>query len=394
VTINFANIKVKNIHNFEKAEGSSVLGAPYDYDSVMHYRRNAFAINPDVATIITKNGAPIGQSVSASDQDVIDLRLMYQCLSGPRVLSSYNANLCTSDCKCWEEASGCNGNDDACRGDLKCENNMCVNGGGGNTGGGSGGCSDVPSGWKDSDGDSCQVYADNDWCEQYGDGYANDGKTANQACCSCGGGSNNGAVFMQLKNTQDPNLCIDVTYSSTTDGTSISHYPCHGGSNQLWFWDANRYLRSALDLNKCLVGAAGKTDQGTNLIINTCFANDDRFVWDYYTDSSLRPRNNAYQCIGPSPSEQAISGIYLMELQSCVGAPSLEWKGYVPSRRERSLQDDTCADSPPGWYDHFGDNCEWYAEGSNCEDFGSGRANFGKTANQACCACGGGPTAD
>jgi hypothetical protein len=400
VTINFANIDPKKVDpNFLKRQ-DNVLGAPYDFGSIMHYGRTDFAINPNIATITSKNGASFGQRDRASDQDIVDLRLMYQCLSGPRALNSYNANLCTSDCKCWEEASGCNGDDAACRGDLKCENNMCVKGGGGggSTGGGSGGCSDVPSGWQDSDGDSCQGYADNNWCEEFGDDFASDGKTANQACCTCGGGSNNGAVFIQLRNTQDSNLCIDVKYGSTTDGTAIFHSPCNtlnGGATQLWFFDANSYVRSAIDINKCLVGSGGFTDQGTNLIINTCFDNDDRFKWDYYTDSSLRPRNNINQCIGPSSSErEETSGYYLMELQSCVVSPSLQWGGYVPSRRERSLQDvdDTCADSPPGWYDHFGDNCEWYAAGNNCEDFGSRAANFGKTANQACCACGGGPT--
>jgi len=39
---------------------------------------------------------------------------------------------------------------------------------------------------------------------------------------------------------------------------------------------------------------------------------------------------------------------------------------------------------PLGWYDTFGYNCQWYAEGSNCEELGSSNSNFGKTANQAC----------
>lgn len=34
--------------------------------------------------------------------------------------------------------------------------------------------------------------------------------------------------------------------------------------------------------------------------------------------------------------------------------------------------------------------CDWYSRDSNCNTFGSGSANFGLTANQACCACGGG----
>ena len=39
---------------------------------------------------------------------------------------------------------------------------------------------------------------------------------------------------------------------------------------------------------------------------------------------------------------------------------------------------------------YAGDNCNWYAEGNNCEIYGSSDVNFGKTANEACCVCGGG----
>lgn len=59
---------------------------------------------------------------------------------------------------------------------------------GGNTGGT---CSDSPSGWYDSDGPvyNCAWYSRENRCQRYGDDYANKGKTAKQACCSCGGGS-------------------------------------------------------------------------------------------------------------------------------------------------------------------------------------------------------------
>ena len=52
----------------------------------------------------------------------------------------------------------------------------------------------------------------------------------------------------------------------------------------------------------------------------------------------------------------------------------------------------TCTDNPVGWYDIDGPtySCSWYAQGSNCASFGNSYANFGKTANQACCVCGGG----
>ena len=51
-----------------------------------------------------------------------------------------------------------------------------------------------------------------------------------------------------------------------------------------------------------------------------------------------------------------------------------------------------CTDSPLGWYDIDGDefDCEYYAVGNHCEDYGDNYENDGATANQACCVCGGG----
>ena len=51
-----------------------------------------------------------------------------------------------------------------------------------------------------------------------------------------------------------------------------------------------------------------------------------------------------------------------------------------------------CIDYPEGWYDSDGElyDCIWYLEGSRCDYYGAGSRNFGKTANEACCTCGGG----
>ena len=53
----------------------------------------------------------------------------------------------------------------------------------------------------------------------------------------------------------------------------------------------------------------------------------------------------------------------------------------------------TCKDKVPSgqskWYDADGPayNCAWYATNNNCALYGGKYANFGSTANQACCAC-------
>jgi len=51
----------------------------------------------------------------------------------------------------------------------------------------------------------------------------------------------------------------------------------------------------------------------------------------------------------------------------------------------------TCEDAD-GWYDKDGPryNCGWYTEGNNCMEYGSEEGKFCLSANEACCACGGG----
>ena len=62
--------------------------------------------------------------------------------------------------------------------------------------------------------------------------------------------------------------------------------------------------------------------------------------------------------------------------------------------REPTQSPAPCFDNPEGWFDSDGEqyNCEWYAIGSRCAAYGDSYANNGKTANMACCACGGGTT--
>ena len=61
------------------------------------------------------------------------------------------------------------------------------------------GCVDLPgdiSGttWEDSEGDGCDDFEadDDDWCAEYGDSNDNGEGSANDKCCTCGGGSTAG----------------------------------------------------------------------------------------------------------------------------------------------------------------------------------------------------------
>ena len=58
---------------------------PYDYGSVMHYDRNAFAINSDEPTIIPtmNSSAFIGQRVQLSPIDILEIQRYYGCVPTP-----------------------------------------------------------------------------------------------------------------------------------------------------------------------------------------------------------------------------------------------------------------------------------------------------------------------
>jgi hypothetical protein len=58
---------------------TDTLDLPYDYNSVMHYSRNAFSKN-GLPTIVTKEpNAWIGQRNGLSAIDIAEIRKYYQC---------------------------------------------------------------------------------------------------------------------------------------------------------------------------------------------------------------------------------------------------------------------------------------------------------------------------
>jgi hypothetical protein len=75
VTIDFTNIQTNQRHNFDQhiTDGDDV--GPYDYDSIMHYPPNAFAIDPSRPTIIAPQ--PIGQRNSLSEFDIRSINAIY-----------------------------------------------------------------------------------------------------------------------------------------------------------------------------------------------------------------------------------------------------------------------------------------------------------------------------
>ena len=79
VTINFPNITPANAHNFDQhiTDGDDI--GFYDYDSIMHYPRNAFAINTAIDTITPKPNPSraIGQRAAMSHGDILAINTLY-----------------------------------------------------------------------------------------------------------------------------------------------------------------------------------------------------------------------------------------------------------------------------------------------------------------------------
>lgn len=77
VSIDFTNIQSGTEHNFLQhiSDGDDLGG--YDYGSIMHYPKNAFAKDPAKPTVVTLHGEPIGQRTGLSPGDIAGVQAMY-----------------------------------------------------------------------------------------------------------------------------------------------------------------------------------------------------------------------------------------------------------------------------------------------------------------------------
>ncbi|XP_051959957.1 hatching enzyme 1.2-like [Xyrauchen texanus] len=80
VRINWENIPQASANNFEKKDTNN-LNTPYDYTSIMHYGRTAFAIQYGKESIspIPDSSVKIGQRVEMSTIDIQKINKLYEC---------------------------------------------------------------------------------------------------------------------------------------------------------------------------------------------------------------------------------------------------------------------------------------------------------------------------
>ena len=76
--------------NFEKTGVRTVtLGEPYDYQSIMHYGRDAFSMNGKATIVAIKPGAILGQRTQLSVIDAKQINKLYRCAQRKPVGESF-----------------------------------------------------------------------------------------------------------------------------------------------------------------------------------------------------------------------------------------------------------------------------------------------------------------
>ncbi len=78
--------KQEKHRNFRIIEtGYSDFNLPYDYQSIMHYPSNAFAINPNIPTIEPLQKGVVlkrsSQKTSLTSSDITAIRKLYACIA-------------------------------------------------------------------------------------------------------------------------------------------------------------------------------------------------------------------------------------------------------------------------------------------------------------------------
>ncbi|NUT48978.1 MAG: GDSL family lipase [Saccharothrix sp.] len=119
--------------------------------------------------------------------------------------------------------------------------------------------------------------------------------------------------------------CADVPGSSTTNGTQLQLWDCHGQSNQTWTYSAGKQF--VVYGTKCLDGYGRGTANGTQVVI-----------WDCHGDTNQQWNVNANGTITNVQSGLCLDAYNLgtgngtkLVLWSCTGQPNQQWTVRVPA---------------------------------------------------------------
>ena len=170
-------------------------------------------------------------------------------------------------------------------------------------------CEDNPLGWYDADGPvyNCAWYAKGSNCANFGHLYANFGKTANQACCVCGGGDGEVNILSNMDN-----FCVDILASDASEGVGLALWGCNGGKNQKFLFPTGStgVITSVLDSSKCIAVGGGDYivyKNGVPITLALCNSSKSTQQWQI-KDGTIRSVGNPNYCWDGNGKGQ---GIYL-----------------------------------------------------------------------------------
>ena len=113
--------------------------------------------------------------------------------------------------------------------------------------------------------------------------------------------------------------CVDVPNSSTTNGTRVQLWDCHGGTNQRWTYTASRQL--TVFGTKCLDANGQGTTNGTAAIIWDCNGQANQ-QWNVNANGTITGAQSGL-CLDASGSGTA-NGT-LLHLWACHGGANQQW---------------------------------------------------------------------
>ncbi|WP_309115370.1 PHB depolymerase family esterase [Saccharothrix sp.] len=114
------------------------------------------------------------------------------------------------------------------------------------------------------------------------------------------------------------NKCLDVAGQSTSPGTRVQLWDCHGGANQQWTATAAGELTVYTgDSRRCLDAEAGGTTAGTPVIIWTCHGGANQ-KWRVNTDGTITGQSLCLEPAGTANGSQ-------VRLATCTGQQNQRW---------------------------------------------------------------------
>ena len=275
-------------------------------------------------------------------------------------------------------------------------------------------CFDSPRDWYDREGSrfNCAWYgANNSRCVSYGDKdeYRNDGKTANEVCCVCGGGIRGKTTppSSSLSPSHSAVPTISSNPSSLAKGQSshptISTVP----STSVIPTSSMSPSIEPLQYKDCIDSPSEWHDSDGKEFNCEWYATKDNPSDDHRCDQygDLNPnfdKTATEACCacgggisGPSsiPSSSLFPSISAGPSVSSEPSNQNEYIEPSHSPAETNVPSEAaCFEVPEGWHDGLGEkyNCAWYGIGGRCQNYGDSYKKFGRTAKEACCQCGGG----